>query len=85
MLLASRDPLQAKRASRRLQVQLSASPSPSPDGPQDVDSARIEVVVNGNRRSLEALYLEVCELAKRNGLKVEYRLTKGKPADQPET
>jgi len=48
-------------------------------------TAAIEVNANGNRRSLEALYLEVCELAKKSGVKVEYRLTKSKPEDLPET
>lgn len=47
-------------------------------------SATIEVSANGNRRSLEALYLEICELAKKSGLKVEYRLNRVK-RDLPET
>ena len=45
--------------------------------------AAIEVCANGNRRSLEAVYLELCELAKQNGLTVEYRLTRNKPENPP--
>jgi hypothetical protein len=45
-------------------------------------SADIEVSAHGDRRTLEALYLELCELAKQNGLKVEWRLTRGKPDDR---
>lgn len=52
---------------------------------QDGGSAAIEVSANGNRRSLEALYLEICEVARKNGLKVEYQLTKSKREDLPET
>jgi hypothetical protein len=52
---------------------------------QDDGSTAIEVTANGNRRSLEALYLEIGELAKKHGLKIEYRLTKTKPKDLPET
>jgi hypothetical protein len=39
----------------------------------------IEVTANGSRRSLEALYLELRELAKRHGLAIEYRLSRSKP------
>ena len=48
-------------------------------------SAVIEVSAHGNRRSLEAIYLELCQLAKDNGLKVEYQLTRKKPEDPAET
>ena len=44
-------------------------------------AASIEVTANGDRRSLEALYLELRELAKQSGLEIEYRLTREKPAD----
>ena len=33
----------------------------------------INITAHGDRRTLEALYLELRELAKENGLKVEYR------------
>jgi hypothetical protein len=35
--------------------------------------------VNGSRGSLEELYVEVRELARRQGLEIEYRLSKEKP------
>ena len=44
--------------------------------------ADIEVSAHGDRRTLEALYLELCELAKQNELKVEWRLTRGTPDDR---
>ena len=47
------------------------------------ETAAIEISANGNRRSLEALYLDMCELAKKNGLKVEYQLSRVKPEDSP--
>jgi hypothetical protein len=37
--------------------------------------SRIDVTAQGDRRSLEALYLELRELAKQKGLKIEYRLS----------
>lgn len=46
---------------------------------KDVALASIEVAANGSRRSLEALYLELRELAKEHGLEIEYRLSKSKP------
>jgi hypothetical protein len=58
--------------------------SPSPDVDQEHGAARadIDITAQGDRRSLEVLYLELRELAKRNGLEIEYRLTQTKPADQ---
>jgi len=47
------------------------------------NSAVIEVRASSNRRSLEALYLEVGELAKKHGLKIEYQVIKTKPKDLP--
>ena len=44
-------------------------------------AASIEVTAKGSRRALEALYLELRELAKQNGLEVEYRLSTNKPED----
>lgn len=48
----------------------------------DERCTKIEVSLNGNRRSLEALYLDINEVAKKHGLKVEFRLSKKKP-DEP--
>ena len=44
------------------------------------EAADIEISAHGNRRMLEAVYLELRELAQQNGLKVEYRLTLDKPS-----
>jgi hypothetical protein len=52
---------------------------------QRVASADIEVTAHGNRRAVEALYLELRELAKQHGLEVEYRLTRSKPEDAPDS
>jgi hypothetical protein len=49
------------------------------EGPKAVD---IKVSAHGDRRTLEMLYLELCDLAKQNGLKVEWRLARGKPEEQ---
>ena len=49
---------------------------------QSPESADIKVSARGDRRTLEALYLELCELAKQNGLEVEWRLTRNKPDDR---
>lgn len=46
------------------------------------ESADIKVSAHGDRRALETLYLELCELAKQNGLEVEWRLTRNKPDDR---
>jgi hypothetical protein len=40
------------------------------------------VAARGDRRTLEALYLELRELGKRAGLKVEWRLTRSGPEGQ---
>jgi hypothetical protein len=48
-------------------------------------SSQVEVTARGDRHALEALYLELRELAKQNGLQIEYRLTAGKPKDQPDS
>jgi hypothetical protein len=44
--------------------------------------ADINVTVHSDRRTLEAIYLELRELAKQNGLKLDYRLTQAEPRDQ---
>jgi hypothetical protein len=43
----------------------------------------IEITAYANRRTLEALYLELRELAKQRGLKIKYQMTTGKPGDRP--
>jgi hypothetical protein len=48
---------------------------------KDVSPALIEVGARGNRQALEALYLELRELAKKNGLEIEYRLSRDKAED----
>jgi len=55
------------------------------DQEQSSVSADIKISARADRRSLEAFYLELRELAAKNGLKVEYRLTLTKPEDQPES
>jgi len=52
---------------------------------QAPDAADIEISAHGNRRMLEAVYLELRELAQQSGLKVEYRLTMNKPPSSPES
>jgi hypothetical protein len=47
--------------------------------------ADISITAQGDRRALEALYLELRELAKQRGLTVEYRLSQTRPADQADT
>jgi hypothetical protein len=44
--------------------------------------ADISITAHGNRRILETVFLELRELAQRNGLKLEYRLTLTEPEDQ---
>jgi hypothetical protein len=51
------------------------------DDDQTPIPADINITAQGDRRTLEALYLEVRELAKEKGLRVEYRLMAMKPAD----
>jgi hypothetical protein len=46
------------------------------------EAADVNVSAQGDRRTLEALYLELCELAKQNGLEIEWRLTRNKPDDR---
>ena len=55
------------------------------DQEQSPEPADINITAQGDRRTLEALYLELRELAKQNGLKVEYRLSLTKPVDQDES
>ena len=45
----------------------------------------IEVTGRGHRGTLEALYLELRELAKKHGLKLEYRLSPNKPKGPPDS
>ena len=54
---------------------------------QPTGSVDIDVTAQGDRRTIEALYLELRELAQQNGLKIEYRLTftKPEPKDREET
>jgi hypothetical protein len=49
---------------------------------QPAGSVDIDISAQGDRRTIEALYLELRELAKQNGLKIEYRLTFTKPEPQ---
>jgi len=44
-------------------------------------ASQLDVQARGDRRALEALYLELSELAKQNGLEVEFRLSRNKPED----
>ena len=53
----------------------------SGDAERAAATVGIEVTASGDRRSLEVLYLELRQLAKQNGLKIEYRLTQQKPED----
>jgi hypothetical protein len=46
------------------------------------ESTDIKVSADGDRHALEALYLEVCELAKQKGLKIEWRLTRNGSDDR---
>jgi len=46
---------------------------------QPAGSVDIDVTAQGDRRTIEALYLELRELAQQNGLKIEYRLSFAKP------
>jgi len=48
-------------------------------------SPDIKILMQGDRRALEALYLQLREVAKQNGLKIEYKLSLSKPPDQPES
>jgi hypothetical protein len=56
------------------------------DEGQLAESVDIDVAAQGDRRTIEALYLELRELAQLNGLKIEYRLSFAKPEqDREET
>jgi hypothetical protein len=55
------------------------------DQEQSPAPADINITAQGDRRTLETLYLELRELAKQNGLKIEYRLTQTKPGDQADS
>jgi hypothetical protein len=57
-------------------------PSADRERAQGAEFADINITAQGDRRTLEALYLELRELAKQNGLKVEYELSLKKPAGQ---
>ena len=59
------------------------SASGSVDDGQGIDRTRIEVSAHAERHAIEALYLELRELARQHGLKIEYRLTRGEPGDTP--
>jgi hypothetical protein len=48
---------------------------------QAVASTDIEVKAHGDRRVLEALYLELRELAKQKGLKIKLRLSASEPGE----
>ena len=49
---------------------------------QRPESTDINASAHGDRRTLELLYLELYELAKQNGLKLEWRLTRSAPDDR---
>ena len=42
-------------------------------------SADIKILAQGDRRALEALYLQLRAVAKQSGLEIEYRLSLSKP------
>jgi hypothetical protein len=44
--------------------------------------ADINITAKGDRRTLEAIYLELREVAQQYGLKIKYRLTQTEPEDQ---
>jgi len=62
-----------------------STPSSDSDQEQSPVPADINITAQGDRRTLEALYLELRQLAKQNGLKIEYRLSLTKPADQADS
>ena len=57
----------------------SPSGAEADDQEQNAPLADIKVTAQGDRRTVEAIYLELRELAKRNGLKIDYRLSVNKP------
>jgi hypothetical protein len=57
--------------------------SASADTPaDDVAPADINIMAQGDRRMLEALYLELRELAMEAGLEIKYQLSLTKPPDK---
>jgi predicted ATP-dependent protease len=52
------------------------------DQEQSPVPADINITAQGDRRTLETLYLKLRDLAKQNGLQVDYRLSLSKPADE---
>lgn len=62
-----------------------SAPLSTPDAESGFDEDRsclsdnINIVAYGDRRALEALYLELRELATSKGLKIEYRLSVNRP------
>ena len=67
---------------RRNMSEIFATPSTDVEEKQDAARADINITAHGDRRSIEALYLELRELAKRNGLQIEYRVTQKRSVDQ---
>jgi len=58
--------------------------SPTSGGePQSAPDVDIHVAAQGNRAALEGLYLELREMAKRNGLKIEFKLDTTGPGEPP--
>lgn len=61
---------------------LSRSMSPTDHGEAPgAESAGIDITAEGDRRTLEALYLELRELAKQHGLEIECRLSRSAPQE----
>ena len=60
---------------------------PSADGDEEHSAAPTDINIRaeGDRRTLEALYLELRQLAKDKGLKIDYRLSQTKPGDQADS
>lgn len=61
--------------------------TPSADGDQGQSPAPtdISITAEGDRRTLEALYLELRQLAKAKGLKIDYRLSQTKREDEADS
>jgi hypothetical protein len=64
---------------------MSSTLPPDSDPERDREPAGISITAQGDRRAIEALYLQLRELAEQRGLKIEYRLSLSKPVDQPES
>jgi hypothetical protein len=58
----------------------SSSPSIEDDCDPNLTPADIQITVHGDRRALETFYLQLRELAKHNGLTIDYRLSIRTPA-----